>query len=873
MTDPLSRRTFIKSAGAVATGLSVAPVAAENFNSSEPRPPASAIGRRIALSDLHYTDPVTRSEEGIPIGNGRMGSLVWTTPSRLRLQINRVDVYPSNRASNSFFEPHNDYCGGCAFLDIAFDGQPFASPKQHLSVYDGVMTIEGEGITVRIVPSRTHDVFAIAINDRRAHPARVSAVLRMLRYESKYLGAQSETDAVCQASTVQTRNHRATSTRHAMPGRIALTQDFSEAGHSCRSAVGLTFDDVGAASELIDETGVSLTTTRTGAITLFVGSSASFDPKADVLATTWSAVQAVRTQGFAAVAAETQGWWHRFWDQGSIELRSADGRAERAQAGYHYFLYLMASSSCGGPYPPKFNGMLWNTGGDVRAWGAQHWFTNLSCYYETMPGTGRFELMEPMFAMYSAMFDSCATAAKQQWGSQGIFIPETVYFDGLEPLPPTIAAELQDLYLERQPWSERSKAFLDYGATKHAHSSVWNWKATGQWKDGVYVVPERGDGCYGPTSHIFAATAKVAYLFWQKYEFTLDRDWLEKRAYPMLRGAVEFYRHHPRMQKGADGRYHLSGANNSEPVRGARDTNEDMFAIRGVLGALLRASQLLGSDTGMRATWREFLDHLAPLPLTTDSDALGRKEAPGPATFAAARTPVVKANPVFLRPDVNSLPSWFFDTCGVEAADGVVRDIGQATFDALVTADGPKPGASPGVLSKLGIAAATLGRAQAVAILVPNQMEPRAFPQSRTYKNGAALRNRMSMMEGAQALAAEHLGRASQALQMALLQSNPPAPGEDPVLHLVPALPRGWDASFKLAARGGFVVEATIAGGKIDALAILSQAGARCTLRNPFDAPAVVRRAGRPDVRMAGDYLRFDTNKGERVRIARASQE
>ena len=75
-------------------------------------------------------------------------------------------------------------------------------------------------------------------------------------------------------------------------------------------------------------------------------------------------------------------------------------RAKRAQAGYHYFLYLMASSSCGGAYPPKFNGMLWNTGGDVRAWGAQHWFTNLSCYYEALPAPGRFELMEPMYAMY-----------------------------------------------------------------------------------------------------------------------------------------------------------------------------------------------------------------------------------------------------------------------------------------------------------------------------------------------------------------------------------------------------------------------------------------------------------------------------------------
>ena len=34
----------------------------------------------ISAADLVYDKPVPRSEEGMPIGNGRMGTLVWTTP-------------------------------------------------------------------------------------------------------------------------------------------------------------------------------------------------------------------------------------------------------------------------------------------------------------------------------------------------------------------------------------------------------------------------------------------------------------------------------------------------------------------------------------------------------------------------------------------------------------------------------------------------------------------------------------------------------------------------------------------------------------------------------------------------------------------------
>ncbi len=63
---------------------------------------------RISRADLVYDQPVARSEEGMPLGNGRMGTLVWTTPAQMRSQINRVDVYANNSYTNSFFERHND---------------------------------------------------------------------------------------------------------------------------------------------------------------------------------------------------------------------------------------------------------------------------------------------------------------------------------------------------------------------------------------------------------------------------------------------------------------------------------------------------------------------------------------------------------------------------------------------------------------------------------------------------------------------------------------------------------------------------------------------------------------------------------------------
>ncbi len=161
------------------------------------------------------------------------------------------------------------------------------------------------------------------------------------------------------------------------------------------------------------------------------------------------------------VEEDAQRWWHSFWAEGLIELHSEDGTADLVQQNYHYFLYLMATTSRG-KFAPKFNGMLWNTGGDLRMWGAQHWFTNLGCYYHAIPATGRFDLMDPMYDMYSAMLGSCTEAACQQWGSTGLYIPETVYFDGIEKLPDPIAAEMQELYLLEKPWEKRSVEFARF---------------------------------------------------------------------------------------------------------------------------------------------------------------------------------------------------------------------------------------------------------------------------------------------------------------------------------------------------------------------------------------------------------------------------
>lgn len=826
----------------------------------------------ISRADLVYEKPVERSEEGMPVGNGRMGSLVWTTPRQLRFQINRADVYANDSATNSFFERHNDYCGGCAFLDIDLGGEAFPASgfRQHLSVYDGVLSIEGKGLTARIFGWPERDIIAIQVDDRRAAPAPASAALRMLRYETKYFGGDLEKFARDHIVTVEKFNHRATSQLAARDRRIALTQEFREGEFCCKSTVAIAIVGRMGSPRIVNETDVALETNGgPGAYTILISSAATFDAAHDALADAFSHIDAAETKGPGALAAESGAWWRDFWTRGHVRLTSADGEAEHVERHYHYFLYLMASTSRG-KFPPKFNGMLWNTGGDLRTWGAQHWFANLSCYYEALPAANRFELMDPMYDMYFGMLPAAATAARQQWGSQGMFIPETTYFNGLERLPDDIAAEMQDLYLLRKPWEQRSPRFREYALTKHPHSSRWNWIQTGAWKQGRWTIADRGAGPYGPVNHNFATTAKVAYLFWRRYEYTLDREWLRVRAYPMLKGAVEFYRNHPNVKRGEDGRFHIHQANSNESVLGARDTDEDLSAMRAVVPAALRAAGILGVDDALRPVWKEFLAKLPPLPTSDDPEALKPTDYRGPRVFVRGLKPAVRPGGG-IAPDPNSLPMWFFDQCNVESRDTQTLETARATFGQYLR-NGLTPKTPVSVLSKVPIAAASIGRADAVRLLVPNQIRAIAPERATAYRNGGVLENRMTLREGPQALDAQRLGRAAEALHLAMLQSNPPAPAEDPILHLFPAWPKEWSASFRLLARGGFVVRSSFRNGKVEFVELESQAGAECRVRNPFGGEVTVHRDGKPAETAGGDLLRLTTRKGEKVLLTPKAQ-
>ena len=182
-------------------------------------------------------------------------------------------------------------------------------------------------------------------------------------------------------------------------------------------------------------------------------------------------------------------------------------------------------------------------------------------------------------------------------------------------------------------------------------------------------------------------------------------------------------------------------------------------------------------------------------------------------------------------------------------------------------------GGNLGILSREPVIAANLGMGELIKIEVPGQMHSNPetnAPASGGRRNRGQFRNRMVMGEGPGTIEFEHLGNASHGLQNALLQSVPPSVDKEPINTVFPAWPKGWDAQFTLAARGAFLVSASVQDDKVEFVEILSEKGGQCILQNPWAGGDVaVYRNGKEAEGVTGRMITLSTEVGERIVLAR----
>ena len=787
----------------------------------------------VSRADLVYRSPVETSLEGHPVGNGVMGTMVSTTPSAVRLQINRCDVFAVNKDHDGLQASPTDYCGGCAQVVVDVGGRPFEAGEdfvQQLALYEAECSIAGAAISVRCFVSALADVMVLEVDDRRADPLPLRVMVSMWR-----------------PPEVRTGDHVARFSFDDLDESVHLVQQFEQGDYYCSAAVAVTVvgDDVQVEAPT-ERTRVLAAAAQEGKRTILISSAASWSRQEAVGTTAVGLLEEAAGRTYDELCQEHANWWSDFWARTFVHLSSADGMAEFMERVRTLHMYSMASTSRGA-LPPKWNGSLFVTDGDQRHWGAQYWVWTTEMHYFPLLAADAIDLMETYFDMYREQLADCKKAAAQRWGAQGAFYPETTPFDGPTLLPDDVAAEYRDLYLGRKSnlqLSERARALGLYDSSLRvlAKSPV-----------------ELDGGCYTWISHVVSSGSELAIQAWWRYRYTGDVEWLRSHAYPMLRETVEFYRH--LVEEGEDGRYHLHGTNVHEDFWGASDGIMDLAAIRGTAPLALRAAEILEVDGELCAKWRDLLDRLAPYPMGSEPQAQALTGGVlADDVWAAGHRGAVdgQRNPE----DVWLNPVFPFEDWTLETRDAAVDGIVQKIVDMAPRMQSILSGDDCNTAIRTPIAWIRAGRGEALPAIVGSY-----------YHAFAPLANGWSLFEGAnQAHSIEPLGCISTILQEGLLQSVAARPGDPEIISVFPAWPRQWEASFRLLARGGFMVTALVEHGEVVFVEIESRLGEPCRLRNPWGGPCAVGEVGDEALTLDGEILRFDTERGRRYRILSAAK-
>ena len=277
----------------------------------------------------------------------------------------------------------------------------------------------------------------------------------------------------------------------------------------------------------------------------------------------------------------------------------------------------------------------------------------------------------------------------------------------------------------------------------------------------------------------------------------------------------------------------------------------DLAAIRGTVPLAIRAAEILETDSALRAKWRELIDNLVPYPIGSDH---GSKALTGgflaDDAWAAGHLGDVDGqhNPE----DIWLNPIFPFEDWTLETEDPRTDRIVQKTVELARWMPRIFTGEKLGTAIRTPIVWSRVGRGDQLPSVLASY-----------YASFTPLVNGFSLFEGEQAHSIEHLGCITTTLQDALLQSLSPYPGQPEVISLFPAWPKIWDTSFRLLARGGFMVTSAIRQGEVTFVKVESRLGEICQIRNPWDITCTIFGTDTETKETSGKILCFDTKQGE----------
>jgi hypothetical protein len=472
-------------------------------------------------------------------------------------------------------------------------------------------------------------------------------------------------------------------------------------------------------------------------------------------------------------------------------------------------------SSSRGSFPVVFNGGLWTWNHDVRNWVTPHHW-NTQQQYWGLSSQNDCDLLLPYLNTYFRLMPQAEEHAKKRGAENAIL------------------------------WSEPHDFF----------GSMTFW--------------DRGD-----MLNNFTPASQIAGLFWEYYQYTYDNNFLSQKAYPFMKKAAEFY-----VQKlqwdSLKNEYFIfpSQAYESPRTNQLKNPVTDRNMIIANLTNCIKAAGILHIDNGKVKQWQHILDHIWPLPYRTVPDlgeVIDLAWYPDGSIF-----PKLEDHGKWLN-TMSQNTSLVYPAGLIGIDQAASREYNAVST--IVSHHSPTANA----ISPEPIVAARLGMGNDVLKMMQNGIRRlQHFPQGLfynidhwynlslymdsvknpdittqrdyVYDERAHYPNNLPAKPFIQA-GLEPLSIYGATINEMLLQSN------EGKIRVFPAIPDGWATSFKLLARGAFVVSAKRKNdGTIPGIFIESLKGNECKIENPWTNSEVVIWNLNADKRKQISYKLFGKN-------------
>jgi hypothetical protein len=282
-------------------------------------------------------------------------------------------------------------------------------------------------------------------------------------------------------------------------------------------------------------------------------------------------------------------WWDNFWNKHYLIVTPGDTLLQTRKEtfavtqGYQLQRYMNACAGRGG-LPIKFNGSIFNVDvdakmgrrnligydADFRDWGANFWFQNTRLPYYSMLYSGDFELIKPLFKMYTSALPLAKYRTQKYFGHDGAYFPETM-----------------------TPWG--TYANDNYG---------WNRKKLA---DGV------SENMY--IRYLWEGSLELSTLMLDYYAFTNDHKTFTNEHLPFIKEIIRFYNAHYKRN--------TSKQIVIEPAQALESFFEGVINPLPEIAGLTRVlSGLINNQAGIKDTAfihlaKELFANLPPLPTQT----------------------------------------------------------------------------------------------------------------------------------------------------------------------------------------------------------------------------------------------------------------